>query len=154
MMVAIQFLPGADKKQQQALSLLHTVMQNSQTTNSNNEGSYDFRHGEALNSVKSELNTIANTVKKSNEPETVVINGKIYPKSPNNIYEIDGERIMYKQRTAQEEQAALEETARKTASESPAEVEISTNPLELMKNLETVKAQMRERNQVLKDVMQ
>lgn len=152
MMVVVQFIPGAKRKQQQAIQILSSAM-NSQRA-SEIEGSHEFRHEGSVDGAERSLaNSIKDTLNEytNNEPETVVINGKVYPRSPDNIYMINGQRVLYKPRVITD--------SRKTASEEVSKESSSTesdgllmSPAQMMDTMKKAQENLKARNQALEDL--
>lgn len=169
-LVLIQFIPGGKEKQRQVLSLFRQSIQNQKMHNS--EGSFEFRHGaesserklaaqedKRPNTIESMKNNMADEMAKTLErlsgsdddglPDTVVINGVIYPRSPDNIYEIDGQRIMYKPSINMAAQRDTASDKKEIQNIEESNGDLNMNPLDMMKNLQEAKSKMNERNKYL-----
>lgn len=146
MMIAVQFIPSARNKQQAAFATLKTMMTSTPapqlaTEPSQIEGSHEFRHPGPVNVIRS-------VAADKDAPKTVVINGKTYQRSPDNIYEIDGQRVLYKPRTVTTPKAQEEK-----ASQAPSEDTSGfMSPGEMMQTMRKAQENLKARNQALDEI--
>lgn len=144
-LLIMQLSPQGKKYQALALQMLVKKAKPAQ-------GTHEFRHGEE----KSIANQVIKTVEKvatieQEEPQTVTINGVVYPKSADNIYEINGERMFYIDKKAQRQTASTEVEAELTAATELQQVPVT--PGQMLEVMQKAGQNMKERNQALDEML-
>lgn len=152
-MTAMQFIPGMNKfndvLKNQMLSMSSKIKPTEKS------GSQILDLGTSEDNQKIESDGDSKTVSKSSTEykidgdNYVLINGKYYKARPDNIYEINGEKVFFLNNRAQ---ASKEEESVPDSESDSSLGKLPTSPEELMKSLQASQKAMAERNKALEEI--